>query len=443
MDAKNLYHYIKRGYQKRKSMGRIRKIKKNTYMKKYSNLILLFIAFLFFKMEIKAQNAECATDLIHNNLMQTDSAYRKKSLALESEIKSIIKNQATKKFTSTIYTIPVVVHVIHLGEALGSASNISDIQIQQAITGLNNRFRNVNGLGVDVELEFCLASKDPSGNSTNGIKRVNGSTVANYSVTGIAPTGNPCGGAVETTIKDLSRWPVSDYYNIWVVSKICNGGFVGYASYPVGGLYDGLVIVSTSMTGTSGTLPHEVGHGFYLYHTFNGDGGNVYCPVDTNCLINGDRVCDTPPHKQGDCGTTNPCTSTAVWDKSRYNYMSYCPLVNRFTQGQKDRIRATAIVAPRVSLLTSVGCGPVGINEINSNNMFSIFPNPAQSEINLKSDIKLLGSSYVVYDNTGKTILKGKITSENTIIELGNLSGGIYLINVGENLKQTFKVIKE
>ena len=123
--------------------------------------------------------------------------------------------------------------------------------------------------------------------------------------------------------------------------------------------------------------------------------------------------------------------------------MSYCPLVNRFTQGQKDRIRATAIVAPRLSLLTSVGCGPVGINEINSNNMFSIFPNPAQSEINLKSDIKLLGSSYVVYDNTGKTILKGKITSENTIIELGNLSGGIYLISVGENLKQTFKVIKE
>ncbi len=29
------------------------------------------------------------------------------------------------------------------------------------------------------------------------------------------------------------------------------------------------------------------------------------------------------------------------------------------------------------------------------------------------------------------------------VIELGNLSGGIYLFSVGDNLKQTFKVIKE
>jgi hypothetical protein len=375
--------------------------------------------------------------------MQTDSAYRNQIVTLESQVEAITQNHSNNKLRSTLYTIPVVVHVIHLGEPLGTGSNITDNQIQQAIAGLNDRFRNVNGLGVDVELEFCLASKDPNGNSTNGINRVDGSSVPNYSANGITPTGNPCSGAGATVIKDLSRWPVSDYYNIWVVSEICNGSFVGYASYPVGGLYDGLVIVSTSMTSNSGTLPHEMGHGFSLYHTFNGDGGNVSCPVDTNCLVNGDYVCDTPPHKQGDCGTTNPCTLAGVWDNSRYNYMAYCPLVNRFTQGQKDRMRATFLVAPRDSLLTSVGCGAVGINEISSNNIFSVFPNPAQSVINVKADIKLLGSDYVIYDNTGKTILKGIITSEITIIELGNLSGGIYLFSVGENLKQSFKVIKE
>ena len=300
-------------------------------------------------MQGKCQSAECLTDYIHSNRMQTDSDYRKQILTLESQVEAITQNQENNKLSSALFTIPVVVHVIHLGESIGTGSNISDIQIQQAIVGLNSRFRNGNGLGADVELEFCLATKDPNGNSTNGINRVDGSNVANYSANGIAPTGNSCSGAVEIAIKDLSRWPVSDYYNIWVVSEICNGGFVGYASYPVGGLYDGLVIVSTSMTSNSGTLPHEVGHGFFLYHTFNGDGGNISCPVDTNCLINGDRVCDTPPHKQGDCIATNPCTSDGVWDNSRYNYMSYCPLVNRFTQGQKDRIRATAIAAPRAS----------------------------------------------------------------------------------------------
>ena len=76
-------------------------------------------------------------------------------------------------------------------------------------------------------------------------------------------------------------------------------------------------------------------------------------------------------------------------------------------------------------------------------NLFSVYPNPAQSIINVKADAKLLGSVYTVYDNTGKSVLTGKINSENTVIELGNLSGGIYLFSVGENMKQTFKVIKE
>ena len=412
-------------------------------MKKSSDLIPLLLFLLFFQMLGMGQNAECGTDFIHNMRMQNDSVYRNQFLLFESQVDARNDNQASSELKSLIYTIPVVVHVIHLGEPIGTGSNISDLQIQQAIAGLNDRFRNVNGLGVDVELEFCLASKDPNGNSTNGMNRVDGSTVLNYSTNGITPTGNTCSGALETTIKDLSRWPASDYYNIWVVSEICNGGFVGYASYPLGGLYDGLVIVSTSMTSNSGTLPHEVGHGFFLYHTFNGDGGNVSCPVDTDCLIDGDHVCDTPPHKQGDCGTTNPCTSTGVWDNSRYNYMAYCPLVNRFTQGQKDRIRATAIIAPRASLLNSAGCETVGLIEIGSTAPFSIFPNPAQGLIHVKADQKLLGASYVVHDNTGKTILKGIITSENTSIELGDLSGGFYMLSLGENLKQTFQFIKE
>jgi hypothetical protein len=85
----------------------------------------------------------------------------------------------------------------------------------------------------------------------------------------------------------------------------------------------------------------------------------------------------------------------------------------------------------------------VGINEVSQSNLFSVYPNPAKSQINVKADAKLLGSIYTVYNNTGKLVLSGKIISENTTIELGNLSGGIYLFSVGENLKQTFKVIKE
>jgi hypothetical protein len=76
-------------------------------------------------------------------------------------------------------------------------------------------------------------------------------------------------------------------------------------------------------------------------------------------------------------------------------------------------------------------------------NSFSVFPNPAQNTINIKADNKLIGKPFSIYDKTGKVVLSGKINSENSVIEIGNLSGGIYLFSVGENLKQTFKIIKE
>jgi hypothetical protein len=73
----------------------------------------------------------------------------------------------------------------------------------------------------------------------------------------------------------------------------------------------------------------------------------------------------------------------------------------------------------------------------------AVYPNPSGGHIHVKAAAKLSGSVYTVYDNTGKSVLTGKINSENTIIELGNLPAGIYLLRIGDNLKQTFKVIKQ
>jgi hypothetical protein len=85
----------------------------------------------------------------------------------------------------------------------------------------------------------------------------------------------------------------------------------------------------------------------------------------------------------------------------------------------------------------------VGINETINDKLFSIYPNPAQSIVNVKADAKLIGTVYTIYDNTGKVVLSGTINAENTNVELGNLSVGIYLFSAGENVQQTFKVIKE
>jgi hypothetical protein len=94
--------------------------------------------------------------------------------------------------------------------------------------------------------------------------------------------------------------------------------------------------------------------------------------------------------------------------------------------------------------ITSLYSGSsLGINEDSQFNLFSVYPNPAQNEINVNIDTKLVGSVFTIYDNIGKVVKIGKLNSVNTSIELNDLSGGIYTFSVGENKKQTFKVIKE
>jgi hypothetical protein len=87
----------------------------------------------------------------------------------------------------------------------------------------------------------------------------------------------------------------------------------------------------------------------------------------------------------------------------------------------------------------------IGTNsmEENTNTNFEFYPNPTTNQIIINVEKQLLGSVYIIYDNTGKAILTGKILSEQSVIDLVDLSKGIYLLSIGENLDRTFKVIKE
>jgi hypothetical protein len=94
------------------------------------------------------------------------------------------------------------------------------------------------------------------------------------------------------------------------------------------------------------------------------------------------------------------------------------------------------------TITINVSLSFTGVSEL-SGQSFSIFPNPATSIIQVKADAELLGMSYSIYDNRGKVVLRGKLSAENTSISLNNLSSGIYMISIDENMKHTFKVIKE
>jgi len=251
-----------------------------------------------------------------------------------------------------ILVIPIVVHVLHKGEPVGTGSNISDQQIFDAVRGANERWRKITGNGVDMNVEFCLASKDPDGNPSNGIDRIDARSVPDYEAYGISYLGGQ--GGDELRLKNLSNWPHTYVYNIWVVHEIA-GDWAGFALFPYNFQYaaDGSVVHASYMTYNSSTLAHEIGHGMALFHTFNGD--NQGCPSDGNCSTQGDWVCDTPPHKQSDCSSST-CSDSDSLFKSFRNYMSYCGNKTLFTQGQKDRARTAITTLSRKKLLTSTAC---------------------------------------------------------------------------------------
>lgn len=85
-----------------------------------------------------------------------------------------------------------------------------------------------------------------------------------------------------------------------------------------------------------------------------------------------------------------------------------------------------------------------GINENDLPKKFYIYPNPATNQLNIKVvDYKLLDTDYTIYDSIGKSVITGKFITENTAVDLKELPSGIYLFHFGEDIKQTFKLIKK
>ena len=275
--------------------------------------------------------------------------------------------------TAQVLTIPVVFHILHLGEAVGEVTNISDERILSCIENLNHRFRgDVEALAAltdeydeyelslvkDAKIEFCLAARDPDNNPTDGINRYDCSNLTNdgesYALDGIASDGLSS-GVSDSYIKNLFHWPEDKYFNCYVVSEINGnnggGGIQGYSF--VGSLGTGATgyrygpVCLYNVTGLNtgkfgreltGTWTHEIGHALYLYHTFGvviGAGGGS-CEPEPNPCTYGDQVPDTPP-----TATNQSCTSPVCPDAMVENYMDYTQETCKtaFTQNQIERMR--------------------------------------------------------------------------------------------------------
>jgi hypothetical protein len=197
-------------------------------MKKITQCATIVCFFALTVTTLFAQD-RCGTMDKHKALIGTSSEYRLKyDEALEKSKRKAASRESSSQ--GLVFKVPVVVHIMHLGEPIGTGSNISDDQVHSAISSMNDAYRKktgsiYDGNGVDMEIEFCLAQKDPMGNPSSGIVRVNASATAGYNTNGITDPN-------EITIKALSKWPHNRYYNIWIVSEIDgNNGLSGVQGY--------------------------------------------------------------------------------------------------------------------------------------------------------------------------------------------------------------------
>ena len=84
----------------------------------------------------------------------------------------------------------------------------------------------------------------------------------------------------------------------------------------------------------------------------------------------------------------------------------------------------------------------VAVEELVPNN-FTLSPNPTNSKISVKSNAEMIGKEFMIYDQLGKEVKSGVITSEETEIDLSNLTEGVYLFKAGADMTESFKIIKQ
>ncbi|TXB65346.1 PKD domain-containing protein [Vicingus serpentipes] len=357
--------------------------------------IILSFLVLFIFLIPSLSKAQCGFDVVREKQL-LDPTFVLQEQANELKIKNFIPPSNVTGKAGSVLTIPVVVHVLHKGEAVGSGTNISDAQIQSAIDRLNEVYRGLDpNSPLDFEIEFALAQRDPDCNATNGINRVLATGVAGYSANGVFMQSV---GADENELKDLSKWPETDYCNIWIVSEIDNNGggagIQGYANFFNGNAYEGSVMMASvfgydpgntngwglNSNGDGGTVVHEFGHYFHLYHTFQGDdadsgpGYTAQCPGDAVVGTDSDGCSDTEIHKRltSTCPTDNDCNGGSAYGiNTRNNYMSYFSCTDRLTADQKTRVTAamtgTSIVASKGALAPDPAySAPVAVCATNS-----------------------------------------------------------------------------
>lgn len=425
-------------------------------MKNLSIVFLVLILFLFAPV-LRAQLLEkCGTMHNHNEVQKSEPALKQSYSNVEAIARQWAESHPTYK--KAVATIPVVFHVVHNTSI--PEQNLADSFLYSQLEVLNNDYRRTNAdtvntraefdsLAADVEIEFCLANVDPTGNFTTGINRVT-TTATDFAFTAfnnnVKSTAN--GGA--------DPWPTDEYLNIWICDMYSGGSplVLGYAQFPGGDpLTDGLVLTyqhtgyrpwdaSADPANLGRTASHEVGHYMGLRHIWgDGDCDSTDYVTDTpNASAASQQICTLSNNTCND-PLTEPYWNGYDPPDMLENYMDYSTdaCMNMFTKGQKDRMWSF-LNTDRVSLLSSTKCdGLTGMEEVLSAKNVVIYPNPSSDMFTIEWPGEYQFERLEIVDVVGKTVLHKNITNvyAKYVVNTNAISEGIYFVKLMNGNKVT------
>lgn len=85
---------------------------------------------------------------------------------------------------------------------------------------------------------------------------------------------------------------------------------------------------------------------------------------------------------------------------------------------------------------TTSPSGGIGINEVQKNNHFSVFPNPSDGIVRFRLNSGTTGEEISIIDLTGKTVEQIRIQEHDVKMDLGHLQKGIYLFRYNNHTER-------
>ena len=391
--------------------------------------IILLFGLSFSKLYSQMPNRGCATEVPS---AQYDSL-------LQQQVLNYLNGSSATSRTQTTYQIPVIIHVIHNGQAIGTYPNLAQGQLNSQIQVLNDDYAGMgfntgtypatafqtyatnaliaatskDGLGrigiSNTGITFCLAGKDSLGNTLAepGIERKNWSSISGASNPITFTTAATYMTFMDNVVKPATIWSPNKYLNIWVTDISSGASILAYSTFPTlstlagisgGGTAttDGLVC-KANVVGSQNIFPagtydpiykygrtatHEISHYLGLRHIW-GDAtcANDYCndtPAAVGATYGGSQ---TYPYLPNNCPTNSPPTGAEGIMFMNFTDYTDDAFMYMFTDEQKIRMQTVMVNSPYRKLLGTHGL------------CFSLIPN-----FSLSSSVINVGQSVNITD---------------------------------------------